>query len=462
MMRRVTTGAFLTRLRIPRKGRIRVALALVLVAGVAVILRRHGPAAGATPVFECADSVAGQDESPAAQPERETSLPPEPRPAPGGYSSQQVTDLVRRHSPRLTAPADTISVWGRSLTVHYTIDTLLQRYGRTLLGRYHPKYGAVVLLDARSGRVLAMVSYTNEGEPFLGRNLACRAYFPAASIFKVVTAAGSVEKGSLGPQSELHHAGRNHTLYNFQLERELKQSRLVTLADAFAYSYNPVFGRLGIYVLGREGLHQYAERFGFGAVVPFELAVDSAVLGTCDSVFDQAEVASGFNQQTSMSPLLGALMAGAVVDGGAMMRPHLVDSITDTRGGERLYRANAALWRSPIRASTATAMCTLMENVVRYGTARRSFAEIKRWGRSRELELGGKTGNVDRDGIGRVDWFVGYVRDTRDGRASVAAGVVTVHGQRWTVHSGYIAAELFRTYIRQRDRAARGAGRDDG
>jgi peptidoglycan glycosyltransferase len=158
-------------------------------------------------------------------------------------------------------------------------------------------------------------------------------------------------------------------------------------------------------------------------------------------------------------------MAGAVVDGGAMMRPHLVDSITDARGGERLYRANAALWRSPIRASTATAMCTLMENVVRYGTARRSFAEIKRWGRSRELELGGKTGNVDRDGIGRVDWFVGYVRDTRDthgGHAAVAAGVVTVHGQRWTVHSGYIAAELFRAYIRERDRAARGAGRDDG
>jgi hypothetical protein len=87
---------------------------------------------------------------------------------------------------------------------------------------------------------------------------------------------------------------------------------------------------------------------------------------------------------------------------------------------------------------------------------------MKRWGRSRELELGGKTGNVDRDGIGRVDWFIGYARDTRGGRAPVAAGVLTVHGQLWMVHSGYIAAEMFRAYIRQRDRAARGAGRDDG
>jgi cell division protein FtsI/penicillin-binding protein 2 len=363
-------------------------------------------------------------------------------------TQSDVVALTKRFPPRLKYGADTLKIKKSSLAVHYSIDTLLQTRSKKLLRKYQPRYGAAVALHPSSGRTFALAAYTHPDRPPIAADLYCRSIFPAASIIKIIAAAAAIEKAGLTSRSALKTSGKNHTLYNFQLARELKTFREVSLDEAFAYSINPVFGRIGIYLLGRNGLQQYITAFGFNADVPFDLHTEAAQAHAGDSLFSLAETACGFNQRTVISPLFGALIAAAVSNDGVMPAPTLIDSIVDIQKQSTLYKANARPWRMPVRPQTAAELRTLMHSVARFGTARTSFRYVKRSGRFGNIQYGGKTGNVDMDGIGRVDWFVGFARHATDRRQHIAVCAVTVHGPYWTVHSSFIGAEIIRAYIR--------------
>jgi cell division protein FtsI/penicillin-binding protein 2 len=357
----------------------------------------------------------------------------------GSLSAGDVALLLRDHALRLRVPRDTVRFGDRSAAIDYAVDTALQHYADILLDRYHPEYGAVVAMDPVSGRVLAATSYTNAEDGPRGSRLFLRSLFPAASIFKIVTAAGAIEMGGYTRESTVRQVGRNHTLYKYQLEEEPTQFREIPFVEAFAYSVNSAFGRLGIFVLGERGLRTYGERF--------ELDADSAQLSIVDSAYCLAEIASGFNQQTRMSPLFGALLASAVSERGVMPCPWLVREVRTVPNRAVIYAAQPKAWRRAVSPKTAEELKQMMMSVTRFGTARRSFNIVKRSSMFRDVEYGGKTGNVDCDGMGRADWFVGFARHPREATKRIAVGVVTVHGPYWTVHSSYVGAALFRKYF---------------
>jgi penicillin-binding protein A len=166
-----------------------------------------------------------------------------------------------------------------------------------------------------------------------------------------------------------------------------------------------------------------------------------------DSILTIAETASGFNNSTKISPLFGALIASSISECGAMPTPTLIDSVV-LLDSCALYRAVPQEWRAPIKENTAMEVKALMMRVVQHGTARRSFNYIRNSKFFDEVEYGGKTGTVDNDDIGKVDWFVGFARDKTNPLKRLAVGIVTVHDEYWTVHSSYIAEELFRIYFR--------------
>jgi membrane peptidoglycan carboxypeptidase len=461
-VRREYSGGWL---RIPRKGRIRAVLALLVVIATIRLIAHHPPDASASRPRVKPAAGPTRRAVPVVEPTRRmqaVSAEKEPRPSfafpflkkeTRRIASPQLSELLSDNSPSLASAIDTIRNRGRILVVHTSIDPVLQEYAQRLMKRYKPRYGASVAMEPSTGRILTLASFTGDSQPSLGERLYCRSLFPAASIFKTVTAAAAIEKRGLGPESTLRHVGRNHTLYKFQLKEELEAYRDITLTEAYAYSVNPVFGRIGLFLVGCEGLRDYARRFGFTAAVPFRFPVDTAQLGPCDSSYALAELASGFNQATTLSPLLGAMIASAIADGGVMMQPSLVDSVVNLTSFQTAFRASATQWGAPIRPSTAADLRRMMVKVVYYGTARESFRYLRNSFRFRDMQYGGKTGSVDKEGLGRVDWFIGFIRDDSDPRRRLATSVVTVHGDNWTVHSSFVAAELMRVYIREIQRA---------
>src|SRR5690606_12989004 len=90
--------------------------------------------------------------------------------------------------------------------VSYTIDPRMQEEMEKLIRLWKPDYCAFVAMDAVTGEILTLVSYSNRN-PDIG-NLALRASFPAASVFKVVTAAAAVEEEVLTPDSLVSYNGK--------------------------------------------------------------------------------------------------------------------------------------------------------------------------------------------------------------------------------------------------------------
>ena len=113
--------------------------------------------------------------------------------------------------------------------INYTLQKELQEHATTLLGRYAPDYAAIVMMDAKTGEILAMTSF--EKGKLYGSNLALKATYPAASIFKVITAATAVDKAGVSPNHRIAFNGGNYTLYkkNVLSDKVNRWTRFITM-----------------------------------------------------------------------------------------------------------------------------------------------------------------------------------------------------------------------------------------
>lgn len=335
----------------------------------------------------------------------------------------------------------------KHVQIDYSIDSDLQKEADRLLRSYRPDYGSVVVMDALTGRILAMSTY-QKNDPN-ATNLALRGTFPAASIFKIVTATAAVDKYELSPDTIVMFNGGNYTLYkkNVMDSKRNRWSRNMTIREAFARSINTVFGRLTLEHLQPSDLEEYAVRFGFNKKIDSDLPFDSGFTEIpTEKDYHLTEIASGFNKVTKMSPIQGAMIAASVASSGKMMVPTIIDRIRDETG-DVLYQSEPVTAAVTMSPEGAERLKKLMGSTISRGTSSKSFRPLMRDRKFRELELGGKTGSLTGDNPrGKVDWFVGYAIGGADSRLAVAA--ITVNVKNWTVKSSHLAQSLFRKHYK--------------
>ncbi len=342
----------------------------------------------------------------------------------------------------------------RRAAIEYSLDEPADERMRRLFQSYRPDHGAFVALDARTGRIISLVSYTREHQDH--DNLALRATFPAASIFKVVTASAALDMNKVNPDTIVPFNGSYHTLYkrNVQETRENRWTRRMTLREAFGRSVNVFFGKLGLFYIGPQDLLQYAERFRFNQPIHADIPVQTGYARiTADDPWSVVTAASGFTKDNTMSPIHGAMIAAAIANDGVMMEPYLVQSLRDNAAGEVLYHAVPQQASVAVEPSAAASLRVLMRETVRSGTSRKSFRQVVRKSILDDVEFGGKTGSLTGgDPMGKCDWFVGYLR-FKDQRIAVAA--LTVNENKWRVKSSFLASSFFMDYLRDLKASAR-------
>lgn len=334
----------------------------------------------------------------------------------------------------------------------YTIVPEMQERMEKLFEAYRPDYGAFVAMDPETGKILSLVSFIKDEDSKLG-NLALRGTFPAASIFKVVTATAALDSGKLNSDSVIAFNGGDHTLYRRNVTSFTKNrwSRLVSVKKAFAKSINTVFGMVGIQHVGELGMEEYADRFLFNKEIPGDLPVQAGAFEMGQDAFSIAEVASGYNRGVRMSPLQAALIASAVANDGVIAEPHVVDGLLKWDGtsasdldGDVLYRPKPKVASRVMRPETAYELRKLMRETISAGTAVGSFSGIRHKIRSDVFEIGGKTGSLrGLDPVGNTDWFVGYAL-AEGSRVAVAA--LTVNIEKWRIKSSRIARHFMEGY----------------
>lgn len=343
--------------------------------------------------------------------------------------------------------------WGdQKLSIEPSIDGTLQHYLHERLYERTSRYIAIVVMEAASGRILALVGYDQRdpaGNPCLDP------HFPAASIFKIVTAGAAMEHCNLSSRSTLTYNGAKHTLYKSQLKDiNNRYTHKTTLAASFAQSINPVFGKLGSHCLGQQALEQYAAAFGFNRAIPFELPVPPSQAPVTDDAYQWAEVASGFNRQTVISPLHGALLAAVVPNAGMLLEPTIVDRVTGPLG-RVLYRSGPKTETRAVTPETALELERLMRETVSKGTARKIFRNSAKDRVLSQLVIGGKTGSIDNKAHdARYDWFVGFARHT-ESQTAIAVSVVVAHEKYIGRRAGEYARLAIQEYFRPRITAAR-------
>jgi len=333
---------------------------------------------------------------------------------------------------------------GVPLIVESSLDSGLQDYIVHLLQNSQSVKAAVVVLRPDDGRILAMASYDKDQN---GGDLCLKADFPAASLFKIVSAAAAFEFAGFTPEKTVYFEGRKHTLYKSQLkQRRGKYTSKLSFKRAFASSINPVFGELGIYNLGQKVMTDSAERFFFNQPIPFDLPVAESFIHVPDDDFGLAEIATGFNKDTLISPLHAALLASAVANNGVMMKPWLVKRIS-LEDGEILYQNRPAKMTRSISKNTASELRILMKDTVVHGTCRKSFRSLRRKKAFKNVELGAKTGTInDKTGQFKYDWLTAYVLPP-NGAKGICIAVLGVHGEKLGIRANKLGRNIINHYF---------------
>ncbi len=306
-----------------------------------------------------------------------------------------------------------------------TLNDTLQRTAANLLGT---RNGSIVLLDAHTGAVLAMVSNphlspaglvtapgndpaaywdtlrNDPSSPFVLRPT--QGLYTPGSIFKTITAAAAIDTGKARPDTKYEDRGA-YNIEGYQLQeknipkgRENQQSW--TMQEGYQWSLNVVFAQIGTQTLGGPLLADYAKRFGFGEEIPFDLTTNaSRVTDRPDFLQSGPAVAqTAFGQgQLLATPLQMAMVAACMANDGKEMEPYLVASVRRPDG--TIGESHAPkVWKEPIRAETAAQMRAMMENSVANGYAK--TAEIP------GVKTGGKTGTAEIPNAQPHAWYIGY------------------------------------------------------
>jgi peptidoglycan glycosyltransferase/penicillin-binding protein 2 len=297
-------------------------------------------------------------------------------------------------------------------TVILTLDRRIQQIIEGVMDQEHIK-GAVVILDAGSGDILAMASrplvdlnnlsasITDTDSPFLNR--AISAYHPG-SIFKLVILAAGLDSGQLNTDDQWNDSGyfeAGSRKWYCTTSARLGHGRL-TLTEALAYSCNPIFIEAMI-KLGPGLVLGYADKFGLGQ--PCNIGLRDECWGEISSELDltvgeQANIALG-EGNIYTTPLQIASVVQTIANGGVRKIPRLVAGYINQAGVIRSLPIHPGT--RVIRPETARQIQKMMAEVVAIGTG--SGARIPGTG------VAGKTGTAqsgNEPDSPEHAWFTGF------------------------------------------------------
>lgn len=302
-----------------------------------------------------------------------------------------------------------------------TIDPKLQKSLVDTLKLYQTPYAAAVVLDARSGEVLAMAEHS-ESDPAM-RGLCVKAAFPAASIFKIVTAAALLDAGVAADESVCFHGGKRRVSEK-QLADTERDDRCQTFADALALSGNVAFAKLTQKHLEASKLDGAARALGFNARFEFPEPVEPSLAAIPLDKYPLALTGAGFGD-VFLSPLHGALIAAAVGNKGLWREP-------------LLFKGAASPERRVLSEDVASKLSQMLALTVENGTARRMFHERG----NRLNDAAGKTGSLaDKKPFRDYSWFVGYAPRENP---KVAVATVIVNDAYWRIRATWLGREALR------------------
>lgn len=330
--------------------------------------------------------------------------------------------------------------------VLYTLDPTLQKKVRDIFASRELPYAGAVVLDLQDNRVLAMVGYSHEKPEIDPFELVLTPWAPAASTFKLVTAAALVDKGAVTPNTKACFSGGLSGIEDEMLDDVPKRdTRCESLSAAVAHSHNIVMGKLALRHLSQQALIGAARDFYFDTTIPFIRPVQVSPIEIPKAPKARAKVAAGF-WHTNLSPLHGALMASIFARGGQFQAPLLVAQRRVAQGPVQSPAIAPPTQR--VAKKTADRVAKMMVNTTTEGTARSSFFDKRGRPYLRGIKAAGKTGSLTGKSPPHYNynWFVGFA-PAKDPK--IAFAVLLANPPKWRIKAHYAARRIVQIYSEQ-------------
>lgn len=329
-----------------------------------------------------------------------------------------------------------------------TIDFELQQYIDDVMGQYK---GSVVVMDADSGEILAMVSHPTynpnqldgklEGDALYNR--ATEGLYPPGSVFKIVTAVSALDNLEGVMEREFQCNGSididGETIPCFNREKHGN----INLNEAMIHSCNTIFAGLGV-ELGRDNLIKTAESFGFNQDFLFrDLKVSTSKISLKSKESNGKLGWTSIGQgDVLVTPLHMAMISAAIANNGVMMEPRLLKQVIG-RDDKILEDFEPRFFKRITSSENAKIIQNMLKAVVEEGTGKN--ANIG------GISIAGKTGTAekqDENGSWKNNaWFVGFA-PADEPRLSIAVVLENMpEGQTGGVAAAPLAAKIIKKAV---------------
>jgi peptidoglycan glycosyltransferase len=325
--------------------------------------------------------------------------------------------------------AGTAAIGQGPLRVEYSLDEKLTEHVFEILRRGRVERGEAIVLDPRSGRLLAYVSTDPLALP------PERAY-PAASIVKILTAATLLQEAPAEAEMPCVYRGNKYRLSRRRVARPASGHETM-LEQALANSNNQCFSQWAVHALGEEKLRETFERFGW--LAPPAPGHDAGRIDSTSTDLDLGRLGSGL-AGVRVNPLHVASLASVLTD-GRLLEPWWIDRVVDAHG-QSLELPERAAERRVLPEKVADRLRSMLVSTTTRGTAKRAFRTRRGRPLLPGIDVAGKTGNLTGgDPYGRYEWFLGLA-PAED--PTIAVVVLQVQSNLWWSHSSELAANVLR------------------
>lgn len=318
--------------------------------------------------------------------------------------------------------------------LHLTIDSTIQSYAEQAVREGIEQYdvqngGLCIVMNPKTGAIYAMVSVPDydlnnpsgifdgslqeglnqlKGNPSTTdeayqdavtaarnaqwRSKALNDTYEPGSTFKSVVLAAALEEGVVSDSDTFYCPGYaivNGTRINCSKHQGHGTQ---TLAEAVANSCNPAFISIG-QKLGAEKFYQYFTDFGMTSYTGIDLQGEALGTVWTKDYITSAEgllslATASFGQRFTVTPLQMITAFSATINGGNLVQPYVVDSITDGDGNV-ISKTETTVARQVVSEQTSERVREILEGVVSNGSGRNAYVSGYR--------IGGKTGTSETD-----------------------------------------------------------------
>lgn len=334
-------------------------------------------------------------------------------------------------------------------SLHTTIDShiqaILEEELKAGIDNTRSTSGSAIVMDPQTGAIKAMANYPtfNPNNPASlnstnRRNFAISDMIEPGSTFKLVTAIAAVEQNKVAFDEQFETPEDGKTLIHGQWMRDHDPLGTLSFPEVIQKSSNVATARIAMR-LSRDAFYQYARNLGFGTLTNIDLPNEES--GRLPKPYEWSQVTlpwMSIGYEVQATPMQIAQSYAAFANNGTMMRPYLVEKITDGQD-KVVWQNNKVPVRKIAEESTINKLYPIFKDVVSdSGTA--EYAQVD------GLSIVGKTGTAQKyiDGRYRNEYRSSFVGVFPAENPKYVALIVLDDPDTYPPYGGVTAGPIFR------------------